>query len=172
MTKIVDFVRGFFATFDDNETQAVSTIKDPVKHRGAVNEDVVESNLFGLSGNTRRVDGTGELDERSYLMFRLAANKQGGAAYIACAPSKGEPCDEVFYIDNGAAIFRVPAFYELPDGTRIPMFGGGGAVAGTIALRSRANGKLVCAENAGSQPLIANRDHPGPWEQFEVLPIE
>jgi hypothetical protein len=41
-----------------------------------------------------------------------------------------------------------------------------------IALRSMANGKIVCAENNGAQPLIANRDHPGPWETFEVIVLE
>ena len=32
------------------------------------------------------------------------------------------------------------------------------------------NGKLVCAESAGAQPLIANRDVVGPWERFRILP--
>lgn len=41
-----------------------------------------------------------------------------------------------------------------------------------IALRSMANGRLVCAEDAGKQPLIANRDQPGPWETFEVIVLE
>lgn len=132
---ITEFVKGYFATFDDNETQAVSTIPDPPKHRGAVNEDVVESNLFGLSANTRRVGGDdeGELDERALLMFRLTADKRGGAAYIAAAPEKHEPCRELFYIDNGQAIFRVPVFLELPGGQRIPLTGGGGPPQGEAA---------------------------------------
>ncbi len=37
---------------------------------------------------------------------------------------------------------------------------------GRVALRSLANGKYVCAENAGGSPLIANRDKVGPWELF------
>lgn len=41
-----------------------------------------------------------------------------------------------------------------------------------IALRSMANGKLVCAEDNGKQPLIANRDNPGAWETFEVIVLE
>lgn len=41
-----------------------------------------------------------------------------------------------------------------------------------IALRSMANGRLVCAENAGKQPLIANRDAVGEWETFEVVPLD
>jgi hypothetical protein len=29
---------------------------------------------------------------------------------------------------------------------------------------------FVTAEEAGSQPLIANRSAVGPWEEFDVLP--
>jgi hypothetical protein len=38
-----------------------------------------------------------------------------------------------------------------------------------VSFRSLANGKLVCAENAGANPLITNRDVVGPWEQFEMV---
>lgn len=38
-----------------------------------------------------------------------------------------------------------------------------------VSFRSLANGKLVCAENAGASPLISNRDAVGPWEQFEMV---
>src|SRR5919197_5628474 len=41
-----------------------------------------------------------------------------------------------------------------------------------IALRSMANGKLVTAENAGNEPLIANRDAIGPWETFEEIVVD
>lgn len=41
-----------------------------------------------------------------------------------------------------------------------------------IALRSMANGKLVCAEGAGHQPLIANRDAVGDWETFELITLD
>jgi hypothetical protein len=39
----------------------------------------------------------------------------------------------------------------------------------TISLRSRANNDYVTAENAGADPLIANRTAVGPWEQFDVV---
>ncbi|MEU8821738.1 GDSL-type esterase/lipase family protein [Actinoplanes sp. NPDC048796] len=39
-----------------------------------------------------------------------------------------------------------------------------------IALRSRENKKIVAAEAGGEQPLIANRDPIGPWEQFDRIP--
>ena len=40
---------------------------------------------------------------------------------------------------------------------------------GLTALRARANGRLVCAENAGAAPLVANRDAVGAWEQFQLV---
>jgi hypothetical protein len=40
---------------------------------------------------------------------------------------------------------------------------------GNIALRSRANGMYVAAENAGAAPLIANRTAVGPWETFQLI---
>lgn len=40
-----------------------------------------------------------------------------------------------------------------------------------IALRSLANGRIVCAEAGGDQPLIANRDGVGPWETFELIEL-
>jgi hypothetical protein len=39
----------------------------------------------------------------------------------------------------------------------------------TVALLAQANGKYVCADNAGSSPLIANRTAVGPWERFLVV---
>ena len=37
------------------------------------------------------------------------------------------------------------------------------------ALKCQLNNKFVCAENAGVQPLIANRDTPQSWESFEEV---
>ncbi|WP_433305439.1 carbohydrate-binding protein [Actinoplanes sp. CA-030573] len=41
--------------------------------------------------------------------------------------------------------------------------------AGNVALRSRATGLYVCAENAGAAALIANRTAVGPWETFALI---
>jgi hypothetical protein len=38
-----------------------------------------------------------------------------------------------------------------------------------VSLKATVNGKFVCADNAGSSPLIANRTAVGPWEQYTVL---
>lgn len=41
---------------------------------------------------------------------------------------------------------------------------------GDYYLRSRANGKVVCAENGGSSPLVADRDNcGGAWETFVIV---
>jgi len=40
-----------------------------------------------------------------------------------------------------------------------------------IALKSMANGKYVCAENAGRSFLIANRDQANQWETFEKVTL-
>jgi hypothetical protein len=47
-----------------------------------------------------------------------------------------------------------------------------GASSGTgpaISLRAHANGRYVCADDAGASPLIANRTAIGAWETFDVL---
>ncbi|WP_202887222.1 glycosyl hydrolase family 95 catalytic domain-containing protein [Cohnella zeiphila] len=46
--------------------------------------------------------------------------------------------------------------------------GGGAPIGSTISLKAAANGMYVCADNAGADPLIANRTAAGPWEQFIV----
>lgn len=40
-----------------------------------------------------------------------------------------------------------------------------------IALKSMANGKFVCAENAGAKSLIANRDAVAEWETFDLIDL-
>jgi hypothetical protein len=42
------------------------------------------------------------------------------------------------------------------------------AGSGNVALQA-ANGKYVCAENAGASPLVANRDAAGLWETFTLV---
>ncbi len=38
-----------------------------------------------------------------------------------------------------------------------------------VSLRAHANSRYVCADNAGAQPLTANRTAVGSWETFDVL---
>lgn len=57
----------------------------------------------------------------------------------------------------------------------LPWYPGGGQDLGgcaeplVIALKARANGRYVTAENAGGSPLIANRTAIGYWEQFDLV---
>ncbi|MFD6304377.1 hypothetical protein ACFWFF_15095 [Streptomyces sp. NPDC060223] len=39
---------------------------------------------------------------------------------------------------------------------------------GNVALRAQADNLYVCADNAGTSPLIANRTAVGTWEQFTM----
>ncbi|GGY27455.1 poly(ethylene terephthalate) hydrolase family protein [Streptomyces djakartensis] len=41
----------------------------------------------------------------------------------------------------------------------------------TVSLRSRGNGQYVCAENAGADPLVANRATVGDWERFDLVDL-
>ena len=160
--KIADFPWGWIGTYDDNEIEIVSTIPDPPKVRLAVDANKAESNIGGVTFNLRRSDGRHE--EYGYVMGRLTADKQQGALYIAMRPRGEQQSREVLYIDPDVAIFRVPVI--APNLTS-------GGMPREIALRSMANGKPVCAENAGSQPLIARTTTgPGAWERFEVIVIE
>jgi len=43
------------------------------------------------------------------------------------------------------------------------------AGGGNVALKARANGSYVCAENAGAAALIANRAAIGGWETFQLI---
>lgn len=160
--KIAEFPWGYIGSYDDNEVEIVSTIPDPPKVRLAVQAGKVESNLGSVSFNLRRADGRHE--EYGYVMGRLTADRQQGALYIGLRPRGEQQSREVLYIDPDVLISRVPI--------RAPNLTGSGGLPRRIALRSLANGKLVCAENAGQQPLIANRDAAGQWEQFEVIVIE
>ncbi|MFE5209022.1 mucin-2 [Streptomyces sp. NPDC056600] len=40
-----------------------------------------------------------------------------------------------------------------------------------VSLRSRANNQYVCAENAGANPLVANRATVGDWERFDLVDL-
>lgn len=40
---------------------------------------------------------------------------------------------------------------------------------GNVALRAHANSLIVCADNAGASPLIANRTSAGAWETFQLV---
>ena len=104
------FPWGWIGTLGDNEIEIVSTKRDPPKVRQSVVADRVESNLGSVCFNLRRTADPADerQDEMAYVMGRLTADKQQGALYVALAPSVGQHCREVLYLDPNRAIFRVP----------------------------------------------------------------
>ena len=62
------------------------------------------------------------------------------------------------------SFFRTKYNFEAPPGFQ-------GGVKVKAALTAMTNRKFVCAESAGAQALIANRDRIGVWETFEVCVV-
>jgi endoglucanase len=58
---------------------------------------------------------------------------------------------------------------KMLEGTSNPPSGGGGELSGRVSLRAVVDNQFVCADNAGTAPLIANRDQVMGWEKFDVL---
>ena len=63
---------------------------------------------------------------------------------------------------------RVYSFFRPPYSFKAPP---GYAPSSTLraSLTTTCNKRLVCAEDAGTKPLIANRGAVGPWETFDVV---
>ncbi|MFG2042948.1 hypothetical protein [Dactylosporangium sp. NPDC048998] len=66
-------------------------------------------------------------------------------------------------------VTKLSGTYSTLDGFQVSGQSGPTNPQSSISLRSHANSRYVCADNAGSQPLIANRTAIGPWETFDVL---
>lgn len=69
-----------------------------------------------------------------------------------------------FEIDVAPGDQALPALVNKINGGTPPSGGQ------TVGLRARANSRVVCADAAGSAPLIANRGGVGPWETFTIVP--
>ncbi|QHW32755.1 DUF5010 domain-containing protein [Paenibacillus rhizovicinus] len=63
-----------------------------------------------------------------------------------------------------AFLLAVPFFMASPDRTTASS----AVISETIAFKAQANGMIVTAENAGNDPMLANRTAVGVWEQFVV----
>ncbi|HVI47036.1 MAG TPA: M57 family metalloprotease [Chitinophaga sp.] len=75
---------------------------------------------------------------------------------LACSSNTDRPF--TFY-DKIALVTTYPGTYP----------GDAAPIGKTISLQAAINGKYVCAENGGANPLIANRTAVGLWEKFVVL---
>jgi hypothetical protein len=98
---------------------------------------------------------------QSSATFTIPA--QSGRSYLVeltASPTTALPFAAVSGSPATAARHLSPASIGLDRGQ--------GATS-VISLRAHANGRYVTAENAGAQPLIANRTAIGPWEQFDQL---
>ncbi|MEN3306229.1 MAG: alpha-L-fucosidase 2 [Micromonosporaceae bacterium] len=109
------------------------------------------------------VDGSGAtvLGAQSNATFTIPA--QAGRAYLVeltASPTTGLPFAAVSGTPAGAARHLGAVSIGLDRSS--------GATS-VISLRAHANGRYVTADNAGAQPLIANRTAIGGWEQFDVL---
>ncbi|WP_242468535.1 lectin [Burkholderia plantarii] len=83
----------------------------------------------------------------------------------------GTPCSPDYYLrltrDGGRMLKGTLALTQVRPTAPVPNSTTG--LATVVSLRSRTNSLYVTAENAGSQPLIANRTAIGPWEQFDLV---
>lgn len=155
-------------SLDSNELtiRGKANFVDPVKIRlGSIGHT-----KGGVSFELQRQDGVWEeivtLTVRQDERERSDPFKRTGELEITVRHDQpGVPDDQQFI---KVALFRW-------DGIRlfVPIMGmgAGTGVSRHIALRSLANGRLVCAENAGQEPLIANRDVRDIWETFEVVDV-
>ncbi len=81
----------------------------------------------------------------------------------------GTACSSDYYLrltaDGGRMLKgQIPLTSTRPTQPVIP-------ASSVVSLRSHANGRYVCAESAGTQPLIANRTAIGSWEQFDLIDL-
>lgn len=158
MSVIAELPYGSVESFDDNEVTIISEIADPPKLRLAVPDDLVEANIGAISCNTRRANG--EQDE--YVTFGARALSDGRWAFFVAVRYPGEQDVREVLLATSDGIYGNEPFKGSGSGIQ---------PGDKIALRSMSNGKLVCAEGDGSQPLIANRDSVGEWETFEVVKV-
>ncbi|WP_347405293.1 ThuA domain-containing protein [Asanoa sp. WMMD1127] len=95
----------------------------------------------------------------------------GGATTADCTPRSAPPVSGTairagannLFVTAGSGNLIANASAASTTAQRFDVVDLGG---GNVALKSRANGMYVCAENAGANPLIANRAAVGGWETF------
>ncbi|GIF51208.1 type 1 glutamine amidotransferase [Asanoa ferruginea] len=95
----------------------------------------------------------------------------GGAQTATCTPATTPPVSGTAwkalannkFVSTGAGNLIASATAASTNAERFDVVDLG---SGNVALKSRANGMYVCAENAGANPLVANRAAVGAWETF------
>ncbi|MFG2041772.1 GDSL-type esterase/lipase family protein [Dactylosporangium sp. NPDC048998] len=118
------------------------------------------------------------------------AGENGRQAYNAFVRGAGSGCDGVVDQDTATHDPARPTWFRsdletgdhlhpneaglqaIADAVGLSLFGTATPPPATVvSFRAHANGKLVTAENAGNDPLIANRTAVGPWEQFDRIDL-
>ena len=125
----------------------------------------VSANLAGAPGTATTLylvfkGGTGYLFDIDAFTFTTGTAPAGPTVSLRSLTNNlyvSAPDTTTALIANSAAAGTAQQF-ELVD------LGGG-----KVALRAKATGQFVCAENGGANPLVANRATAGSWETFNLI---
>ena len=143
--------------------------------------DSVSLSLFGATASTPATLGVISLKAHANSDYVTAENG-GDAALIANRTAIGpwETFDEVD-AGNGTIALRAHANNKFVTAGSSPLIADSTTLGtgqtftlihngdGSVSLKAAANGDYVTAENAGTDPLIANRAALGPWEEFDLV---
>lgn len=130
----------------------VSGVNELISLKSLANGKYVCADNFGnnpLIANRDAAPGGG------WEEFTLERNGDGTVSLKASANGLYVSVQNGILIANSFSIGTAQKFYLDTNGT-------------IVSFKSAANGKYVCADNFGNNPLIANRDAAGGWEQFEI----
>jgi hypothetical protein len=105
---------------------------------------------------------------------KTAENQAGvpaGSGLLAL-DEDGTACSSDYYLrltNDGGRMLKGQIALTATRPTQPTTSGGGGGTV--VGLRARANNQYVCADNAGANPLIANRASVSTWEQFDLITV-
>ena len=117
------------------------------------------------------------------------AGENSRDAYDAFVRGTGSGCDGVVDFDTATHDPANPQQYlpafdngdhlhpntnglqAMANSVDLTLFGTTGQTGNVVSFRAHANSDYVTAENAGTQPLIANRTAIGAWEQFDLIDL-
>ncbi|MEV5750461.1 SGNH/GDSL hydrolase family protein [Actinoallomurus sp. NPDC052308] len=115
---------------------------------------------------------TGENGREAINSFIRGANS-GCDAVVDQDTATHDPANPTRYLpayDSGDHLHPNEAGLQaIADAVDLGTFGQAPSSGPVISLRAHANNEYVTAENAGAQPLIANRTAIGSWEQFDEI---
>jgi lysophospholipase L1-like esterase len=114
----------------------------------------------------------GENSRDGYDAFVRGANS-GCDGVVDVDTATHDPANPQQYLpayDSGDHLHpNTDGLQAIANAVNLGLFTAGGSGGGStvVSLRAHANGRIVTAEDQGTQPLIANRDAVGSWEQFD-----